>query len=768
MRNLLLVRTSHGGGGRARTGYTECSGGPTRARAARRRAIALALVELERPRAAACASARARRSARPPRGRAARPRGARAGPSAPRAAPPRGRASSACSASPRAREEPRPHAAPHDLRDDVLRSAAMRSLSAAQLVGLLGAVLRVDRLGEQRRRGRQQLALAHPLELLVARTQPRLGLVRAGRPAARRALRGARRPTPSGRARRGSRCPRAISSRARSKSPGHRVQQRRAGAASRRRRPGCCATCSRICVQRADRLGHRRRARAPPPTRASRGCRTARARRPRGARASPRAATPRRPAPASPSIQSIHARSRQARHWPRSSPCRSRCASADVRDVARLLVPAARPRMQAHELLVDAGARLEARIALEHRPFDRLREELGRRPSSRPASTSAAPSADRSSGRPGSSGPSSAAARSSSRAPAAASPRTSAARAAVASRSAASAASARSRSRGGADLEPQPEGLLEVVAEDLVRDPRLGLQPAREALVQVGTDAAWACRRRRPRGSARARSGTRPHRRTPAGPGGSAACARAPSAAPRWRRAPPAISAATAPRWKRRPSTEACRSTARSSRVEALDARREHGLDAGRQGGRGRAPRRTATSCSRKSGLPSAVSTIRPARVRLQLTGGQRLARRPAPRRRTARSSASSERSGCGAAHAGAALEQLRAREAEQQERRSAREGGDVLEQVEQRGLGPVRVLDHHHERPPRAPPPRAAGGRPRTSRRPAPTRRRARSRPGRAGRSTPASSSPSTRSSAIPVSGSPPDSWSTISASGR
>ena len=68
------------------------------------------------------------------------------------------------------------------------------------------------------------------------------------------------------------------------------------------------------------------------------------------------------------------------------------------------------------------------------------------------------------------------------------------------------------------------------------------------------------------------------------------------------------------------------------------------------------------------------------------------------PRRRAARA-ASSALSARGAAQSGRVLEQLGAGEAEQQDRRATRECQRVLDEVEQRGVGPVRVLDHGEQR---------------------------------------------------------------------
>ena len=99
-----------------------------------------------------------------------------------------------------------------------------------------------------------------------------------------------------------------------------------------------------------------------------------------------------------------------------------------------------------------------------------------------------------------------------------------------------------------------------------------------------------------------------------------------------------------------------------------------------------------ATSCSRKSGLPSArvtmrsdaprsSSSARAADERAGLRVRERLERhqRPPGLRRRPR---------------GPLVQELGAGEAEQQDRGAAREGHQVLEQVEQRRLGPVDVLD--------------------------------------------------------------------------
>ena len=57
-------------------------------------------------------------------------------------------------------------------------------------------------------------------------------------------------------------------------------------------------------------------------------------------------------------------------------------------------------------------------------------------------------------------------------------------------------------------------------------------------------------------------------------------------------------------------------------------------------------------------------------------------------------------RSACRRPRSDALLEELRAREAEEEDRGVARKVGEVLDQVEQRRLGPVDVLEDEDERP--------------------------------------------------------------------
>src|SRR5215210_1241813 len=69
----------------------------------------------------------------------------------------------------------RPHAAPQRLRRNVFASRDPLA-HAAELLGLIVAMLGIDRLREHGGGRRQQRPLAHPLELVVAGAQPRLCL----------------------------------------------------------------------------------------------------------------------------------------------------------------------------------------------------------------------------------------------------------------------------------------------------------------------------------------------------------------------------------------------------------------------------------------------------------------------------------------------------------------------------------------------------------------------------------------------------------------
>ena len=83
-------------------------------------------------------------------------------------------------------------------------------------------------------------------------------------------------------------------------------------------------------------------------------------------------------------------------------------------------------------------------------------------------------------------------------------------------------------------------------------------------------------------------------------------------AACRRRRPRPRAARSTAPRWKRRPSTDAALDDRALLGLEPVDARGEQRLDRRRHACRRRgSSRKCASSCSTKSGLPSAVATTR-------------------------------------------------------------------------------------------------------------------------------------------------------------
>ena len=161
-------------------------------------------------------------------------------------------------------------------------------------------------------------------------------------------------------------------------------------------------------------------------------------------------------------------------------------------------------------------------------------------------------------------------------------------------------------------------------------------------------------------------------------------------------------SSCTAPRWKTCPSTAPRSSTSRSSRPSR--SRRAAGAPGSSAA---RRPRRAAvvvthpSISSTNSGLPSAAGGSAP-----------RSRRRAAPRPRGAsmsarlsrRRAARARRGGVqlAAAPAGPQLEQLRPGDAQQEDRRVARPVRDVLDQVEERRLRPLDVVEDD-ERPFRA-----------------------------------------------------------------
>ena len=240
--------------------------------------------------------------------------------------------------------------------------------------------------------------------------------------------------------------------------------------------------------------------------------------------------------------------------------------------------------------------------------------------------------------------------------------------------------------------------------------------------------AASAGPGRPPRGSARARTGTRPR---PASSERSERISCCWTSATRWVADLRAVALAEQLGERRRrrscgPGPRRARAPrARPGRAGrcAPPARRGCSTAGSRRPSRLRRPRaaRGRAGCPRpspRSGRPSA------GRAR----SGAVLSAAPAPRRPESASSTISDRFGCGADPGGAELERSRAgRGRASRIGVPAREGDEVLEQVEQRRLGPVDVVDDHHQRAlggcpleqpadgPGASPP--AGRRPRTGR---------------------------------------------------
>ena len=169
------------------------------------------------------------------------------------------------------------------------------------------------------------------------------------------------------------------------------------------------------------------------------------------------------------------------------------------------------------------------------------------------------------------------------------------------------------------------------------------------------------------------------------------------------------------------------------ARLEAVDARRQERVDASRAPPRRRRrDRRRAwpASARRTAGCP------RPRRRSDPAAPARRARRAASPSTSSADSSSLSGDSVTrlasrpGRRPRRPRVEEVGAGEAEQQDRRAAREAEHVLEQVEQRRLRPVDVVDGDDERPRWRRAPRTADGRPRPSPRAIPARRSRRSRP--------------------------------------
>ena len=165
----------------------------------------------------------------------------------------------------------------------------------------------------------------------------------------------------------------------------------RVGAASGRRRPGCSAPPPESRSQRriatATGVGPNTAADASQP-RISNSSRSSPARRAYVA-AHCHASSAR---PVAHSSQSMKARSRHARHRPRSSSDCSKWPSASSATRRACSWPPLVPACRRIELLVDAGRATRAAVSpVARSSFDRLRRGLDRRPSRRPVSSSATP-----------------------------------------------------------------------------------------------------------------------------------------------------------------------------------------------------------------------------------------------------------------------------------------------------------------------------------------------------------------------------------------
>ena len=251
-------------------------------------------------------------------------------------------------------------------------------------------------------------------------------------------------------------------------------------------------------------------------------------------------------------------------------------------------------------------------------------------------------------------------------------------------------------------------------------------EPVGVPLVQLGS-AAPSRRRGRPRrGSGRAGSGSR---RRPGSASGPARC--------RSRRTSERSVDAHGPLSRRVELTAPARELLARSRppARAPSAPRSAAGRGGPRAARGSwagspLPERPSTAsasiCSTNSGLPSAPARIRSRSLVVDLR--RRGLRRGAPESSPeSGSSATHERAGRGPGRP--VLEQLRPREAEDEQRRVGRPADHVLDEVEQRRLGPLQVVDQRRPPAARRRVPRTAGVPPRTSprRRAAPPRWRRR-----------------------------------------
>ena len=237
--------------------------------------------------------------------------------------------------------------------------------------------------------------------------------------------------------------------------------------------------------------------------------------------------------------------------------------------------------------------------------------------------------------------------------------------------------------------------LLEVVADELVLRLPL-LQPGGEALAGAARGSPSGARRRPHRGSGRAGSGRRRHRSRPRPGARRAARARAGGASHRPPGAPPSreLDDRVAPELAARRDRRALEDGGSPAGSRSSRAARSAWIVGGGRSIVAAAREHRATSCSRKSGFPSAASTAR--------------SRAPGGSGHSASSSSSS-------AADSASLSASSVSRAPPQRGRSSRARGargssstgaspapadEVLEQVEERRFRPVRVLEAGDDRP--------------------------------------------------------------------
>ena len=253
----------------------------------------------------------------------------------------------------------------------------------------------------------------------------------------------------------------------------------------------------------------------------------------------------------------------------------------------------------------------------------------------------------------------------------------------------------------------------------------------------------------------------------PRDPGGSAACGRAPADGGR-RRATCSggVSSATALHEEHLAHHRGPLQHRQLVLREQVEPGREHGLhgaghaqrvDLGERPRAGRPARRAARPRRACAASPRGRAGCRRSRARPRRPRRDRAARP----RFSSRRSASSRCSGASwivalATHAGRTS--ARSGRARQQTRIGASrlQPGEILDEVEERGLRPLDVVEHEHDAGARAPASRAAGGPPSRARRCASAARRARSPRGSGRARSPPSGSPartSSRSSARTIS---------------